>query len=289
MNTLPVTNTSKFAEFLATTLFVLGASDPEMNGIELALASLGQQGFDINVKTATVNGVQVTPGNAYAADGMFAIISSPDQGWVRFCFVECEVASLSRDIVIDHHREGDYGHALPPEQFWEASSIGQLYRLFLANGASPAVLDDCFPSNKYLVAASDHCPSHAFSGLCPGICVDDLLRFRAETSAAFNKMSVGEWLAVVQSSIQKLRTLPVTNTPYGGYSVAEKEIPLLNHASLAAGVAVQYVIPGNARDPRTKVGLLGGSPELIRYWMKTSKLDVIYGSPERGYAGGYVV
>ena len=75
------------------------------------------------------------------------------------------------------------------------------------------------------------------------------------------------------------------------YYVASKPIDYLNEVSLRLGIAVEYVMDGNARDPRTKVGLLGGSPSLTAAWMaaKEGILVGIYGSPARGYAGGYLV
>jgi hypothetical protein len=105
-------------------------------------------------------------------------------------------------------------------------------------------------------------------------------------------MSEVDWLAVVDSAIEQLRQLPVATAGGGEYRVATVDIPLLNHAQLIAGIAVQYVMPGNARDPRCKVGLLGGEPEMISAWMaeklSTGELVDVYGDPQRGYAGGYL-
>lgn len=75
------------------------------------------------------------------------------------------------------------------------------------------------------------------------------------------------------------------------YLLPVEEVPFLNHAQLFTNIPVEYRMNGTPRDPRNKVGLLGGTnSELVRYWMdaKTSELDGIYGDPSRGYAGGYV-
>jgi hypothetical protein len=105
-------------------------------------------------------------------------------------------------------------------------------------------------------------------------------------------MSVEEWTAIVDSSIAILRALPVATVGGGEYRVSTTDVQLLNHAQLIAGLPVQYIMQGNARDPRTKVGLLGGEPSMIAAWMaekaESGELVDIYGDPARGYAGGYI-
>jgi hypothetical protein len=153
------------------------------------------------------------------------------------------------------------------------------------------VADAAFGEERFLVAASDHCPSHAFQGRCPGIDVEALKAMRARNSAAFNKQTPEEWLVVVNAAIEKLKELPVAVVGGQEYSVSVEDIPLLNHAQLITGLPVQYVMAGTPRDPRTKVGLLGGEPEMISAWMAEKRLGElvdVYGDPARGYAGGYL-
>jgi hypothetical protein len=263
---------------------VLGAGDPEMAAIAAACGKLG-----IRMLQAAVDGVACHPGNAYKCNGFVdGGVLADDYG----ISVECAVSGLVPDFCADHHREGDRGYGRPPSAYWEASSIGQVYQ-HLADGGIPAtMLSDAFGPERYLVAASDHCPSHAFQGRCPGIDIAELKAMRARNSASFNKMSEAEWLSVVDSAIEQLRQLPVAVAGGGEYRVSTEDIPLLNHAQLIAGIPVQYIMAGNARDPRCKVGLLGGEPSMISAWMAekvaSGELVDVYGDPHRGYAGGYL-
>jgi hypothetical protein len=264
---------------------VLGAGDPEMSAIAAACAALGIR----TLQAATADGIACRPGNAYTADRYVEGGVYTDDYVIS---VECAVVDLRVDFAADHHNPGDNGYGRPPAEFWAASSIGQVFNHLLEGGIPATVLVDAFGPERYLVAASDHCPSHAFLGRCPGIDITALKAMRARNSASFNKMSEVDWLAVVDSAIEQLRQLPVATAGGGEYRVATVDIPLLNHAQLIAGIAVQYVMPGNARDPRCKVGLLGGEPEMISAWMaeklSTGELVDVYGDPQRGYAGGYL-
>lgn len=263
---------------------VLGAGDPEMAAISSACAKLGIR----TLQAATADGVACRPGNSYTADGYVEGGVYADDYVIS---VENSVVGLTPNFCADHHNPGDRGYGRPPAEFWSASSIGQVYQHLLEGGIPAMKLVEAFGEERYLVAASDHCPSHAFMGRCPGIDIAALKAMRARNSASFNKMTEVEWLAVVDAAIEQLRQLPVATVGGGEYRVATMDIPLLNHAQLIAGIPVQYVMSGNARDPRTKVGLLGGEPEMISAWMDEKRNDglvAIYGDPARGYAGGYL-
>src|SRR5579872_2101848 len=107
-----------------STLFVLGADDPEMRRIEALIKETGHQ-----VWYATKDSRRCHPGNAYLADEVMW------DEYQQLVLVECQPVHqpnpLRRDDVIrvDHHRQGDPGYGLPPEQFWQASSLGQIYAL----------------------------------------------------------------------------------------------------------------------------------------------------------------
>lgn len=264
---------------------ILGAGDPEMAAIADACDKLGIR----TLQAATADGVACRPGNAYTADGFVEGGIQTDDYVIS---VECVVVGLTPNFCADHHNPGDRGYGRPPEEFWSASSIGQVFNHLLEGGIPLDYLEDAFGPERMLIAASDHCPSHAFLGRCPGIDVTALKAMRARNSASFNKMSEAEWLSVVDSAIEQLRQLPVAVAGGGEYRVSTVDIPLLNHAQLIAGIPVQYVMAGNARDPRCKVGLLGGEPEMIAAWMaekrESGELVGVYGDPVRGYAGGYI-
>lgn len=65
---------------------------------------------------------------------------------------------------------------------------------------------------------------------------------RCRNSAAFNKMTEEEWTATVDASIAILRELSVATAGGSEYRVASVDVPLLNHAQVIAGIAVQYVM-----------------------------------------------
>lgn len=305
-------NAAAFADKMFSVCFILGAADPEMNFIQNSIQNLFP-GAEVYV-AGTVDEFgafkRCHPGNAYKATHAKCELSScivelqpatPDTlGTVRGLqpvFVECNIPAVgwNGNYSIDHHNPGDKGYGGAPEHYWESSSVGQVFNLLHFWGAHPLKLERAFEGEKrYLVAASDHCPGHAYAGRCPGIQMKELHLFRAETSASFNKMTVDQWLEAVDIACCRLRNLAVIQTPHGGYSIAEEEIDMLNQASLILGMAVQYQTPGNARDPRRKMGILGGSPELVAHWMEHARdpdglrLVDVYGDPARGYAGGYV-
>ena len=280
---------------------VLGAADPEMNAIQTALARLGVPFCFALGKDAQGNIGRVHPGNAYKACDVGAVT---DDGRVMLegvrsdtLYVECEVQGCTRVNVADHHRPGDPGYGRGPAEYWEASSIGQVYaflqawgKVHLVLGWDQETLDRAFGPERFLVAASDHCPSHAFAGRCPGIDVGAMRAMRRRNAANFQKKDLVSFNAEVDAACAALLACPAVETPAGTYRVSVADIPQLNHAQLELGMAVQYRTAGTPRDPRVKVGLLGGEADLVRLWMasKAAELVGIYGDPERGYAGGYL-
>lgn len=299
------TDSAQFVEFLSNTTFVLGAADPEMVAIKNALVGVyATYDFKPNVAQAMLSDKPVLPATAYKAAHVEYLdkdiachITRKENGYFGIndtdvCFVECLLPEVGKasNYVIDHHNPGDTGFNGKPEQYWEASSIGQVYRLLQSRGASPAVLDAAFGKDRYYIAAADHCPTYAFRGLCPGIDPYYLLQMRASQGAEFLGISKYDWLWRLAIARDALASLPMVETPYGNYAVATETINFLNHASMVDGVAVEYRMEGNPRDPRRKVGLLGAEPDLIRYWMEKAidVYDDVYGSPERGYCGAYV-
>jgi hypothetical protein len=93
-------------------LWVLGASDPEMEAIEKLLRECGEA-----LTYASTGGQSVRASQAYSADRV--------EGATHW--VECEAPGQDREVVIDHHRDGDPGYGRPPSDFLRASSIGQVF------------------------------------------------------------------------------------------------------------------------------------------------------------------
>lgn len=283
-----LTNAVQFQDFLESHIFLLGSNDPEMDRIEHILIEI-----NAHYLWALMDGKRCNPGNAYKLDSnSFDILGT---GFTPV-FIECGssnaefMAQFVPFVRIDHHNANDPGFAMGPENYWEGSSLGQLYRLLLSKGASPCLLDKYFGEDRYLIAASDHCPAYAYQDKCPGIDPSILKEYRAVRSAKFLNMDIIEYKVRLQNSIEEALKLPQVELRGEIFLLATEEIFQLNEVSLILGLPVQYTMKPNARESRTKIGLLGGSPSLIQSWMEYQQMNLIniYGSPERGYAGGYL-
>lgn len=103
-------------------LFVLGAMDPEMEMIERIISRMRLLHCH-----ATANGEPVHSGNAYKADRI------EHEG--TLVFIECAFADGRPEgsVVIDHHREGDPGYGVEPDQFFKGSSLGQVLAFLAAS------------------------------------------------------------------------------------------------------------------------------------------------------------
>lgn len=253
------------------TLVVLGASDPEMEVI-VALC----QSLELDVVWATSGGRPVHPGNAYVADPL-----SDTSAFDHIVMVECGIPALvapsgATITLIDHHRPGDPGFGLPPSRFWEASSLGQICKLF---GVEPT-------TELLTVAAADHCLAAAYRGECPGVDPDALMSWRAQSRAAFQGRSVESVLADVDAARARLRAVI---GPEGFADLRGESIPELPEAAAREGIAFLSTV--RDRDGREKVVLQAASPELVSRFLAgeiVPGLTGFYGDPARGFAGGYL-
>lgn len=266
-------------------IFLLGAADPEMVLIESMLRRVG-----VYYQYAMVNGKRVHPGNAYEATefGNLNSASTMSLEGLRVVTVECGIEGVSPDYHIDHHRPGDRGYGLTPDQFFEGSSIGQTYFYLCEElGISSGVYRDRLWEYR-LAAAADHCLGHAYQGECPGIDPTALRLWRAITRAEFQGTSPRTILERAGEAQRKIADLPVVRLGSFHYRDAGfQRIDELPEAAAMFQQPVQYKMQD--RTGRTKVGLIGAKSGLIKKWMESQegKLVGIYGDPERGYAGGY--
>lgn len=212
-------------------LWILGASDPEMEAIEALLRECGEQ-----VVYAQHQGHRVDAGSAYRCDPV------PDgTHWV-----ECESPGQVRGVVIDHHRPGDPGYGRPPAEFLPASSVGQVIAALAATPysergpmghwvsawlrASPgrggrltfsppewrvSVRGQVnyaswvtIPTALVAAAAADHCLAAAYRGECPGVDPDALMRWRVTSRAAFQGRDPEALLADVERARAAIRSAP---------------------------------------------------------------------------------
>ena len=288
----------------ATRLWILGASDPEMTAIETLLRDAGE-----SVAYAVgPDGKRVHPGNAYKAVDV-------SDGWAWGAvthLIECGPiagAALRPDVIcIDHHRPGDPGYGLPPEQFLGASSVGQVLRHLHGLGLiarPPMTYCRLDRPDLMLVAAADHCLEAAYRGRCPGVDPDALMQWRAESRTAFQKRPVADVLADIEAARRRLREAVARierEYPMGGGSVIEhhlpdapvadlrgQSIPELPEAAVREGVP--FLADQTDRDGRKKVVLMAAPPDLVQRFLAGEIVPGLvdtYGDPARGFAGGYL-
>lgn len=254
--------------------FVVGAYDYEMERIVMHLRR-----NRLPFAHALIGGRRVNMDNAYSADGW----ARPS--WLRYerppCFVECDVPNIEPAFRIDHHHPGDPGFGRPPEEFFEASSIGQFLAL---TGLTPTKAD-------YLTAAADHCLRDAYAGRCPGIDRDELLAFRIEAKAKRRKVSPHTILGQIDSARSYLAS--TITTVIGGEEIADLRgigtIPDLPEASAYYGLP--WIADTGGRADRKKLVIQSGRRSTIETFIldfgPRAGLVDIYGDPDRGYAGGY--
>ncbi|MFA4993784.1 MAG: hypothetical protein WC521_00550 [Bdellovibrionales bacterium] len=270
-------------------LYLLGAKDPEMDRLDEVLESRGQS-FDY----ATKNGRRVSPANAYAADPV------PVDDYDMIIYIECRTIPEPKGIdskIIDHHREGDPGYNMGPKDYWEASSLGQLFKQL-----------NIVPTRRDLVvAAMDHCFSAALRGECPDhttkgsyITKEEVLDLKvaeiaegSNTDKAYVRQRVrhfGELLSFAPSVIIGSEIIKDLRHKYlgEGYSLdllsAQIAVALSGKAALLCnsdpnGKSKKITIYGNIR-PETITAF-------IERWAPSQGLTDIYGVPHRGYAGAF--
>lgn len=298
-------------------LWILGASDPEMTAIEAVLNATGEK-----VAYATLLGQRVNPGTAYKADGQ---TSDSLEGLEEVVLVECELPGFfagdpaPRVSHADHHRPGDPGYGKGPEKFLEASSIGQVISLLGVvwaqhecghqqyeeehhgshkHGCPPAYAGDSWCNQwmdskaspeHLLIAAADHCLSHAYNGECPGVDPEALMAWRAASRAAFQNRTVEAVLADVAAARRALAEAPEVRIAGAIKDLRGKSVPELPEAAARDGIA--FISTVKERDGREKVVLQAGAPDQIeafmKYWAPEEGLTGIYGDPARGFCGGY--
>lgn len=267
-------------------LFVLGADDPEMSAIEALLRRRGQP----VTHAESASGVRVHAGNAYQA--LAPLVGPSDVA--TLVFIECGVADGAdwtppeRIIRVDHHRPGDPGYGKSPDEYFEASSFGQICALL---GLRANKQEHLF------VAAADHCLAAAYAGKCPGVDPKSLRAWRVAQRAAFQKRSHAEIESDTRAAEAALEAAP--QIEIGGVLLADlrgQHVAELPEAACIAGVG--YLADIEERNGRRKVvvggcgeGTLPGvAPvrEFLATWASAQGLTGAYGDPVRGFAGAYL-
>lgn len=251
-------------------VFALGSLDPEMRAIRWMLSNAGY-------RYAYVNrfGRRCNSSNAYNADELTKPIRDDQQ----IVWVECRSQGFDsgRDIIVDHHNEGDPGYAATPSEFWEGSSIGQVSNLI-----------GSYRAEHRLVAAADHCLSAAMRGECKGIDPGELMTWRVTARAAMGDMQPWLLKRMISRAVERIESLP--RIQFGGVQIVDGSFdttPELRDAAAVAGVPIITTRKNAAGN--VKVGLYGAHPDVVTGWMDAMRgsgfVDHTYGNPFREYAG----
>jgi hypothetical protein len=251
-------------------VFALGAFDPEMRSIRYLL---GRTGF----RCAFANrfGRRCVTSNAYKADDLSKQVREEHQ----IVWVECRTSAFSaeRDLIVDHHNEGDPGYDASPNEFWEGSSIGQV-----------AILVGGRRDEFKLVAAGDHCLSAAMRGECQGVDPSELMSWRIMARSAM--ADIQPWLLRrrIERAVERIDTLPRLN--FGGEQIVDGSFDTTPELRDAAAISRLPIMTTRANAVgQVKVSLYGAPSEVVTEWMKTMEgsgaVDHMYGNPFREYAG----
>lgn len=113
---------------------------PRLNGHKMAYAEVGDN--------------RVTTDNAYEADPVEI------QNDCQMVAIECAVRNMWEDtLILDHRKRGEPGYDLPPDKYFEASSLGQVHQLL---GIEPS-------QEAKVLAARQLYFGPAVRGECPGV------------------------------------------------------------------------------------------------------------------------
>lgn len=148
------------------------------------------------------------------------------------------------------------------------------------------------PHELVLTAAADHCLGAAYRGECPGVDPDELMRWRANSRAKFQRRSLNELLADIAAAQQELRAAPrISLDPHTDCADMRRETPIRELPEAALRLGMSYVSgPLIGPDGRRKYTCSGSSVAIhafLHTWAPAQGLTDLYGHRARGFAGGY--
>lgn len=281
--------------YKADFFFILGTGDPEMNAIETILkhyklpyayaGSVNNKGHLRGQLARTHAGVAYKA--THVIDYQRRTFAFYPERWKIVC-IECMFEDLEIFQLIDHTQNPQGNN---PEYYLEASSIGQFLE-FLEEFCDIRDAHEVVGGmdKVRIIAASAHCPGHAFRGMCEGVTPEDLIDFRISQKARYHNVPYQEMLDTFYAAVESIKKLPYIE--YKGFKVRDakgSEISCLPDGLIILGEAAEYM---NVDDRgKVKVGLIGATePDLVKAWVEEAKEKGYYGiyhDPERGYAGAY--
>jgi hypothetical protein len=267
-------------------IFILGAEDPEMRRIQEILDA-----ERLARAHATINGQRVNVGNAYGLDHLG---TDDSMGLARSgrpaIFVETSVAGVTPVHVIDHHNEGDPGD-LPPQEYWRASSLGQLCMLLGRQGTD----------QDRVLAAMDHSLFAALKGetdvdaeAVMSLSIDETARRYADITSPETVRAMVDIYArrIFEShTISQASDIVDLRHIHLGLNYSLEHLCLQTALGL---VGISGVIRlKNAPDEPYKVALTGYASiaqvaEFVSF-ADAIGLKRIYSNPMRGYGGGFEI
>jgi len=300
---------------MENTIFVLGAHDPEMKKIEDLLILLG---YPFSYALQGVERSNVS--NAYKSTHFDFFESS-------IIYIECNAVHKSNiEILIDHHNPGDYGYDLDYNQFVEASSVGQFFRYILLNDYDYVTtilnlktkpikseinehmyyeendgwyLDTekgsaRIPDDVVLLSGIDHCLIDAYKGKCKGINTNNLFNVRVKQISEDLNVPEKELWDIANKYENKIRyfgkILDFTDLNMGNTIYSPKYL-ILRELSISKNVPIALKI---TYDGLEKIMFLSLEKNEVEELLKVKefkgiKLHDMFGVPNRGYAGGFII
>ena len=258
-------------------------------------------------KEAKYRGEPVAGDNAYDADPVTVRNNH------TLVLIECRPRRVRGFVgklrIVDHHPEhypeGALISQLPPENYWEACSIGQVFRL------TKRLHGMTKPPKAYLIAgARDHCRFAAARGECPGVTPQEVSlvgrrwiveEINEKKQPGETKLTRSEFDGMIARMLHTIDRSPVITV--GNQEVVDLRrinVPQVYSAEffsvyealadLSCGAIIRT---GNRADENNKVVLVG---DLVastinhfkKMWAPAHGLTAIYGCDIRGYAGGYI-
>jgi hypothetical protein len=254
--------------------FVLGGLDTEMREIEAILIDAGY-----SVLYAKIGENRVNRSEAYEATYPTPI---PTDVWVE-CrpadYSQSELYSLGIDLV-DHHQEGDVGYDMPPSQYWEASSLGQICNRLGVERTQ----------RLNYIAAADHCLLPAYHEQCPEVDRAGLLAFRMKFFEQFHPNPL-EYLKKLHKKVLNGPSISMLGTKvYDVSGVFGKDRKWLSDLACCYGMKTFSI---NQKPNRYKMFVSNLSVKEIEkfcneYAPSLGTVINVYGDPKRQFAGAVV-
>lgn len=293
----------------------------------LSASSLGQV-IEHLAALAAVGACALPPGWQIRHGRTYSDATRRSPGWQRQFCQDVEhrdgCSRVTREYSIPRPEYVVDAWADTPARMWGESPDGRR-----PAGCAPASKEGEFralviPPDSWrqilLTSAADHCLGAAYRGECPGVDPDELMRWRAESRAAFQRRSVEEVLADIESAQAALEAadeetlghidaygccccrcgVQVVADDGGPHDYCEcprvrdmrrdEPIPELPEAALRLGVG--YISgPLDSPDGRRKITCSGLPLQVQAFldsWAPAQGLADTYGDPARGFAGGYL-